>query len=199
MGDGLRWIKSHPFLRPWTAGIAVFNLGTAGAFSLLILLVTDVLNAPEIVFGVVLSAAALGATIASLMAPRLTDRFTRRTVITTAAVLTALSVIAAGVVTRQWQLGVVWTLNGAASGVLLSIGRGFVQRYTPNDRLGRTAIASRMITRTSFVLGALLGGIIATSTSVRWSFVVAGSLHLMGSVLLWRSFRYETADASRNQ
>lgn len=193
MGDGLRWIRTHPFLRPLTAAIAVFHLGTAGAFSLLILLVTDVLDGPEILFGIVLLAAAAGATVASLVAARLTDRFTRRAVITSAAVLTALSVVAAGAVTRPWQLIAIWTINGAGGGVLLAIGRGFIQRHTPSDRLGRTAIASRMITRSCFVVGALLAGVIATSTSVRWSFVVAGSLHLIGSLMLWRCFRYEPA------
>lgn len=193
MGDGLRWIKAHPFLRPLTLSMAVFHLGTAGAFSLLILLVTDVLSAPEIIFGVALSAAAIGATLASLVAARLTDRYTRRTVITAAAFVTAMSVIGAGAAANEWQLILVWTLNGAGSGVLLSIGRGFVQRHTPNERLGRTAIAQRMITRTSFVIGALLAGSIATVTSVRWSFAIAGSLHLLGAALLWRSFRHEPA------
>lgn len=191
LGDGLRWIRSHPFLRPVTAAVAVFHLGTAGAFSLLVLLVTDVLGARDIVFGVALAAAALGATLASLIAARLTDRFARRTVVTAAAVVTAVCVLVAGLVTAPWQLIVVWTLHGAGGGIFLAIGRGFVQRHTPNDRLGRTAIASRMITRTSFVIGALLAGVVASSTSVRWSFVVAGALHLVGSALLWRSFRNE--------
>lgn len=44
VGEGFRWIAGHPFLRPVTGAIAVFHLGTAGAFSLLILLVTDVLG-----------------------------------------------------------------------------------------------------------------------------------------------------------
>lgn len=191
MGGGLRWITTHPFLRPFTLALAVFHLGTAGAFSLLILLVTDVLQAPNIWFGIALAAAALGATLASLVAARLTDRHSRRTVITGAAAVTAVSVIGAGVATTGWQLVCMWTMNGAGFGVFLSIGRGFVQRHTPNERLGRAAIASRMITRTAFVIGAILAGTIATKTSVRWSFVVAGSLHLLGTVLLWRSFRHE--------
>ncbi len=191
LGEGLRWIAQHPFLRPVTAAIAIFHLGTAGAFSLLILLVSDVLGARSIIFGIVLAAAALGATAASLLAARLAERLTRRVVVTAAAVGAALTVLAAGAVQADWQLIVVWTINGAASGTLLSIGRGFVQRHTPNDRLGRTAIASRTITRTSFVVGALIAGVVADATSVRWSFVVAGVFHLIGAVLLWRSFRFE--------
>lgn len=191
MAEGLRWIARHPFMRPLTAAIAVFHLGTAGAFSLLVLLVQDVLAARDIVFGIVLAAAAIGATVSSLVAARLTDRFTRRVVVTAAAALAAATVIAAGLVTTSWQLGIVWTLNGAAGGVLLAIGRGFVQRHAPPELLGRAAIAQRTITRTSFVIGALLAGVVASATSVRWAYVIAGSLHLLGSVLLWRSFRSE--------
>lgn len=191
MGGGLRWIREHPFLRPLTIAIAVFHLGTAGAFSMVVLLVTDVLDAPDVVFGVVLSAAAVGATLASMLAARLTDRFTRRSVVTSSAAIAALTVVAAGLAPSAGVVIVIWIANGAAGGVLLAIGRGFVQRHTPTDRLGRTAIASRMITRTSFVIGALVAGTIAATTSVRWSFVGAGSLHLVGSVLLWRSFRHE--------
>ena len=191
LGEGLRWIAQHPFLRPVTAAIAVFHLGTAGAFSLLILLVSDVLGARSIIFGIVLAAAALGATAASLFAAPLAERLSRRVVVTAAAIGAGLTAIAAGAVQADWQLIVVWAINGAAGGTLLSIGRGFVQRHTPNDRLGRTAIASRTITRTSFVVGALIAGLVADATSVRWSFVVAGVLHLVGAVLLWRSFRYE--------
>lgn len=188
IGEGLRWITGHPFLRPFTIAFAVFHLGTAGAFSLLILIVIDVLDAPEIVFGITLAAAAVGATLATLIAAKLTDRFSRRLVMTVAASVTALSVLAAGVVTAEWQLIAAWAVNGAGSGVLLSIGRGFVQRYTPNEILGRAAIAQRMITRSSFVVGAFVAGLIATATSVRLSFILAGCFHLVGSALVWRSF-----------
>lgn len=191
LGEGLRWIRDHPFLRPLTMAIAVFHLGTAGAFSLLILLVIDVLDAPEIVFGIVLTAAAAGATGSSLIAARVTERFSRRAVVTTASAVSAGSVLAAAAVTAPWQLIALWTINGAAGGMQLAIGRGFVQRHTPNDRLGRTAIASRTITRTSFVIGALVAGGIAASSSVRWSYVAAGSFHLLGAILLWGSFRHE--------
>jgi MFS family permease len=174
-----------PISPPTNGGYCCISFGHGrGLLSLLILLVTNGLEAAEIIFGIVLAAAAIGATIASLISARLTNRFLRRTVMTNASAITGLSVIAAGVVTSQWQLIIVWTLNGAG-------GRSFIQRHTPNDCLGRAAVASRMITRTSFVVGALLGGIVATTTSVRWAFVVAGLVHLVGSLLLWRSFREE--------
>lgn len=191
LGDGLRWLEQHSFLGPLTVAMAVYHVGTGGALGLLVLLVTDVLDASGLAFGVVLAAAAVGATVASLFASRLTAAFTRRTVMAAGAATAACSVLAASAATSEWQLVAAWTINGAANGTMLAIGRGFIQRHTPNDRLGRTAIASRTITRTSFVIGALLAGAVADSTSVRWSFVVAGLFHLVGAVLLWRSFRHE--------
>lgn len=193
MADGVRWLSGHPFLRPVTAAIAVFHLGTAGAFGLLILLVTDTLGSTEFAYGLVLMAAAVGATLGTMIAARLTDRYSRRAVVTTAATLTALSVLASGLSGSIWQLGAAWMANGAGSGVLLSIGRGFAQRHSPNELIGRTAIAMRTITRTAFVVGALIAGAVGTSLSVRWSFVFAGTLHLLGAALLWRSFEHESA------
>lgn len=193
IGEGMRWIKGHPFLRPVTLAIAVFHLGTAGAFGLLVLLVKDVLGGSDLAFGLVLAASAAGATLASVGASRLTNRFSRRSVTCSATLVTALSVFGAAGSATVWQLAIAWVLNGAGGAVSLAIGRGFVQRHTPNSRLGRTAIASRTITRTSFVVGALLSGVIADWSSIRAAFVVAGSFHVAGVVLLWRSFQHEPA------
>ncbi len=191
MSEGFRWLGSHAFLRPWTQAVALFNVGVAGAFSILVLLVTDVLAGSEFAFGIVLSAAAAGATIAGLLSGWLTERFRRAPVMIAAATATAISVLVASAVTATWQLIVVWIVNGAAGGVSLAIGRGFIQRYTPNELLGRTAIASRTITRSSFVVGALLAGTIVDATSVRWAFVAAGTVQLIGAGLYARAFRRE--------
>lgn len=194
MGEGIGWIRRHSFLGPVTIGVAIFHLGTSGSFSLLILVVTDVLGAPEIVFGSALAASAAGATVASLLAARLATRFSRRSVVTGAALLTAVSVLGVAGSRSGAELIGAWGLNGAAGGVLLTIGRGFVQRHTPNELLGRAAIASRMITRTSFVLGALVAGVVASWTSIRWSFVAAAGFHLLGALLISRSFRHEPSN-----
>lgn len=194
MGEGLRWIRSHPFLRPVTAATAVFHLGTAGAFGLLVV-VADTLEAPPIVYGLALTASAAGATLSAMLASALTARRSRRSVMTAAATGAALSVFAIGAAANEWQLVTAWGFNGASGGLLLAIGRGFVQRHTPNERIGRTAVASRMITRSSFVIGAVLAGVVADATSVRWAYVVAGSFHLAGALLLWRSFRHESEPA----
>ncbi len=194
MGAGLRWIRDHAFLRPITAATAVFHLGTAGAFGQLVLLLGIELMARDIVFGLLLAASAVGATAASIVAAPLSTRFSRRTVVVGAALAATVSVLASAAVQTSWQLIVLWTINGGAAAAWLAISRGFVQRHTPADLLGRAAVASRTITRTSFVIGALLIGGVAEVWSIRTSFVVAGLLHLVGTMMLWRAFENEPSE-----
>ena len=64
-------------LRPWTTVVAVFNIGAAGAFSLLVLLVLDVHDGSELAFGVTLTVALLTGALASSIAPILVRRHGR--------------------------------------------------------------------------------------------------------------------------
>jgi len=192
LAAGLDWIRQQPFLRASTPGIAVFHLGTGGTLALLVKLVTDVHEGQGFVFGIVLAAAALGATVTSSLAGRLADVYSRRVVVLVGNVTAAATVIIAAASGALWHVVGLWVFNGAAFGVLHSIGRGFVQRHTPDALLGRTAIASRSITRGAFVVGALGIGAFAEVTSVRLGLVAAGVLHLLGTPVIWRSFRYET-------
>jgi predicted MFS family arabinose efflux permease len=172
--EGMAWLLRHPMLRPWTGAVAVFNIGAAAGFSLLVVLVKDTFEASNLSFAVVLTAAAVGAAISSSVAARLVDRFGRPAVLLTSAGLSAVTLVAVGGASTLWLAAALWGFNGALAGVLMAIGRGYVQRYCPEVFLGRAAIASRTITRTAFVVGALVGGVVAERFDVRVSFVVAG-------------------------
>lgn len=63
--EGIRWLWNHPMLRPWTMAVAVFNVGAAGAFSLLVLLVIDVHDGSEVAFGLTLTTAAIAGVLAA--------------------------------------------------------------------------------------------------------------------------------------
>ncbi len=70
-------------------------------------------------------------------------------------------------------------------GVLVSVARGIQQRLSPNEMLGRVNVSARILTRGSMVVGALLGGALATMTSVRWSFVFAATIELSAAAAMW--------------
>ncbi|MEM9132738.1 MAG: MFS transporter [Actinomycetota bacterium] len=180
--EGARWLWGHPMLRPWTVAVAVFNVGAAGAFSLLVVLVLDVHNGSEIAFGVTLTVAAVAGAFASFCAPRLVHRYGRRRVLLTAAGLHAISLVVLATAPSLGVVVVVWSIGAALSGVLLAIGRGFIQRYCPDEVLGRAVIGSRTITRTAFVVGAVVGGVVANGAGIRAAYVAAGSIQALALV-----------------
>lgn len=193
LAAGLNWIRGHRFLRPLTGSTSFFHLGTGGTIAMLVLLIETTLDEPAWVFGLVLAIAGLGAALTSPAAAGLAERTSRRTVLTAATAGVAVTTIIAAGATTAWQVVVLWFFNGAAFGLFHSVGRGFVQRHTPDELLGRTSIAQRMLGRGAFAVGALIIGAVAEATSIRTGLATAGAIHAIGAVMVWTAFRHEPA------
>jgi MFS family permease len=191
VSEGLRWLWSHRMLRPWTTAIAVFNVGAAGGFSLLVVLVLDVHDGSELAFGLTLTVAAVAAALGSSVAPNLVRRYSRPPVLLAAAGLGAVSLILLAASPSLAFVVVVWSMGAGLLGVMLAISRGHVQRYCPDEILGRAAIASRTITRTAFVVGALLGGAVAARSGIRSAFAVAGAIQALALLPMGRALRHD--------
>ena len=189
--QGVRWLRVHPMLRPWTAGVAVFNLGAASGFSLIYLLVVDTHNESNLVYGAILALAAAGASVGASIAPRLAGRFGRPRVLILSAATSALSLLFLAGAPSVWVVVVVWAINGAVSGVSMALGRGYVQRYARGEILGRAVIGQRMVTRTAFVVGAFGGGALAEILGLRVSYVCAGLLQLVALIPMGRGLRHD--------
>ena len=189
--EGIRWIKAHPMLRPWTAGVTVFNVGAGSGFSLFVLLVINTHDASKLVYGVVLALAALGASFGASVAARLAVRFGRPPVLVASAATSAMSLVALAGAPSVWLAAVIWAINGLVSGVSMALGRGYVQRYAKGEILGRAVIGQRMITRTAFVVGALGGGMVAEIFGLRTSFACAGIAQAIALIPMKRGLRHD--------
>jgi MFS family permease len=189
--EGLRWIRGHQMLRPWTAGVAIFNVGAAAGFSLLVLLILDTHGGTEPIYAITLTVAAAAAAVFSAVAPGLANRFGRPAVMLTFAAAAALAMVAVGMAGGTLLVAVFWAINGGATGVLFAIGRGYIQRYCPTEILGRAAIASRTITRTAFVVGALGGGALATAASLPTVFLTAGAIQIVALLPMGFGLRHD--------
>ncbi len=192
--EGLRFIRHHPMLRPWTASVAVFNVGAAAAFSLLVVLVRRVYDGSALTYGVTLTLAAAAGAVGSSVAARLAARYGRPTVMLTSAAFGALSLLTISTAQSLALTVAAWTVAAGFSGVLLAIGRGYVQRYCPSEILGRTAIASRTITRTAFVVGAVIGGVVGDRYGTRTSFGFAGAVQLVALAPMALALRHDRDD-----
>lgn len=183
--EGFRWLRQHPVLGPLTVGQVVYYYGFAAGFSLLVVLVTDQLGAPEFAFGLVLAAGAAGAFVGSLIGSRIAATHGPRVTLAGAVAIQGVTLGAAGLSPSAPVLALLWFANGIPAGVQRPVARSMQQRLTPNHLLGRVNVTARIFTRGVIVAGALSAGALAGATSVRWSFAAGGLTELAAATIIW--------------
>jgi MFS family permease len=184
-GEGFHWLRHHAVLGPLTLAQVVYYFGFAPSLTLLVVLVTDELNASAAAFGLVLALGAAGAFFGTLAGARLAARIGPRLSLPGAVALQALASGAAAVAPSLPVLAGVWFLNGIPAGAQRPIAQSLQQRLTPNDLLGRVNVTARIVTRGIIVIGALFAGALATRSGVRSSFAVGGLAQLAAAAMMW--------------
>ena len=185
--EGFTWLRSHPVLGPLTAAFVVYYLGASAGMSLLVLLVTNELGAPDIMFGVVLAAGAFGAFAGALVGGRVGRAIGVRATLSGAVLIQGATLVAAAISDSTLLLVALWFLNGLPGGAQRPIARSMQQRLTPNHLLGRVNVTSRIFTRGVIIFGALAAGALATTTNVRWALAVGGLVEALAAALVWRA------------
>jgi len=183
--EGFRWLRQHDVLGPLTVAQVVYFFGFAASLSLLVVLVTDELDASGDAFGAVLAIGAAGAFLGTLIGSRLAVLLGTRLSLSGAVALQAITLGAAAFAPSIFVLAVLWFLNGVPAGAQRPIARSLQQRLTPNDLLGRVNVTARIFTRGIIVVGALFAGALATRYGVRSSFAAAGVAQLIAAAMMW--------------
>ena len=187
--EGFRFLRRHPILGPLTAATMVYYLGASTGFSLLVLLVLEGAGGPAWSFGIVLACGAIGAFVGTRFGGRLARRFGTRATLVTATILEGVALAAMALSTSVAALAAIWFFAGLPAGVRIPVARSLQQRLTPNRLLGRVNVSARMFTRGIIVIGALASGAVATSTGLRWTFVVGGAIEIIAALLMSRALR----------
>ncbi|CCH85692.1 Major facilitator superfamily Permease [Modestobacter italicus] len=186
VAEGVGWLWRHRFLR----GLTLVSASTSSTHSMttgvLVLYALDTLRIGEAGYGLLLTAAGVGAVVGGLTAAPLA-RAVGRT-----ATLVAGSVLAAG------TLGALaFTDDGRVAGALFAAGTAGVlfwnvltmslrQALIPEELFGRVQGGYRTLVWGGIPLGALVGGLLADATSVPAVFAVAGAAQLVLAGVLWR-------------
>lgn len=185
--EGFAWLRRHRVLGPLTAAQVVYYAGLATTLALLVVLVTDELDASEASFGVVLAVGAAGAFVGTLVAGAVATRVGTRRVLTSAVAVQGTSIVVAATVDSIVVLAALWFVNGVPAGAQRPIARSLQQRLTPNELLGRVNVTARIFTRGVIVVGALGAGAVAAASGVRSAFVLAGLVQLVAAAMVWRA------------
>lgn len=187
IADGLRFVLDDRLLRGMTISVGCLAGASAAGNSIFVLLVLDELDGTEAVFGIMIGIGALGGVLGSLVARHMVERIGRRRSLIGSTLLIAASIIALGL---SPNILAATAVTFVATGVVAThnvISRSIRQAVTPDQLLGRAVASFRLVGRGAAAVGAALGGLIASLTTVRTTYIAAGMLSLAGTALITRA------------
>jgi len=191
--DGLRYLVGHRLLRTLALLLAAINAATGCVLALLVLYVLRVLQCPEAAYGWLVAVFAVGGLVGAVVVPTL-----RATLGTSTAILLAATLLTGGTLLMALLPQLPFVIVGIiASGVGSSlwnvITMALRQRVVPADLQGRVTASYRMVGLGALPIGAAAGGLLATQTSVRSAYLIAGLALMVATVVAARPLRASLA------
>jgi MFS family permease len=177
IGEGLRYVLTHPVLRNISLMMALINLVGTTVFAELVLFAKQALRAEDSEVGLVFAAGGAGVVVLSLAAGPLRRRWSFGNVALGALMLSGLLTVAFAYTTSLWVGVVLWALISGL-GILFNINSGSLrQAIVPNQMLGRVISIAMVLAWSANPIGALAGGFLIEHTGdVRLIYAVIGIL-----------------------
>jgi MFS family permease len=182
--EGASWLFHHPILRPIAFAIAATNFGVMAFGGVLVLFAHEDLHVGAVGFGLIVSAAALGGLLGSLVASRIGIRIGRGRAVVLGLAMIGLFSAAVGLTSDPYVAGGFEFMVGFSGAVVNVPGLTLRQLLTPNRLLGRVVSSFRMVGYGFIPIGAVAGGWIASTWGLRATFFVGGGVCFVAALLL---------------
>jgi MFS family permease len=184
IAEGLRWLRHHELLRTLAIALGVINMLDAAVLAVLVLYALEVLGLSQTGYGVLLTAAGVGALAGSFLTRRITAKVGPGTFLILAAFGFGVAELVPGLWANPIAVGVSFALFGA-----IGVGWNIVtvslrQAIVPDELLGRINGAYRLVGLGTMPIGALLGGLLAHTFGLRAPFIFGGVLCLVVGVAM---------------
>lgn len=188
MGEGIRWLFAHPPMRTLALTIFTFNVTFGVAFSVLVLYASERLGMGPVGFGLLTSAIALGGILGVASYGRLTRRFSLGDIMRTGLLIETATHLSLAVTTSPVVALVTMVAFGAHEFVWGTAAELVRQKAVPDELLGRVTGVYRVAGAGGLVIGAPIGGLLASTYGITGPFWFGfiGSALLV--VVLWRRF-----------
>ena len=186
IAEGVHWLRHHELLRGLTLISAATGFIQTMSSGVLVLYVLEVLHLPPGDFGFVLLGAGVGALIGGAATPLLGKRFGRPIMLTIGATLSAVALGLMAFTSNGYVAAALFALCSAGVMVWNVLTMSLRQALIPAELFGRVQGAYRTLVWGAIPLGSLAGGALASATSLRTVFAVAGAGLLGMAVLLGR-------------
>jgi MFS family permease len=188
MGEGIRWLFAHPPMRTLALTIFTFNVTFGVAFSVLVLYASERLGMGPVGFGLLTSAIALGGIVGVASYGRLTRRFSLGDIMRMGLLIETATHLSLAVTTSPVIALVTMVVFGAHEFVWGTAAELVRQKAVPDALLGRVTGVYRVAGAGGLVIGAPIGGLLASTYGITGPFWFGfiGSALLV--VVLWRRF-----------
>lgn len=187
--EGLRWTWRHPAVRTLVVTITAFNVTFGAAWSVLVLYVTERLQAGPVGYGVVTATGAVGGLLGSAGYGALTRRVSLGDLLRVGLVLETLTHLALALTTSFPLALLVFGVFGAHAQVWNTTSQTVRQRAVPLRLQGRVGSVNAVGTYGGLALGAVVGGGLAQAYGVLAPFWFAFAGSAVFVVAIWRSLR----------
>jgi hypothetical protein len=197
---GLRYFLSTPMLRVMAGLVGSFAFCQAMVLGVLVIYATHVLRVGQVGYGVILSVAAVGDVVASLLARRVHARLGPYVTVVGAGCVAAVGYLMLGSTSHRVLAVSGLALEAAATAVGNVASLSLRHRAIPTANFGIVNNAIGMCVAGLIPGGALLGGILAGIYGTRTTFIIAGAAQLIVTAVLALPLRVNisAADRARN-
>jgi len=160
LGEGVRWLMSHPLLRPMAIILGLMNGAMMIGAATFVLFAQEVLGVGPLLFTVIGFGGAVGGLIGGYSAPAISKRFGSGTTLAIALAGLAVTPFLIGVL-AWWPVVLVLFGFEALFGILWNvITVSLRQTIIPEDLLGRVNSVYRFFAWGMMPIGAALGGVV---------------------------------------
>jgi MFS family permease len=184
IAEGLRWLRRHELLRTLAVVLGVLNLLDSAVVAILVLYSLEVLGLSQQAFGILLTAAGVGALAGSLFAQRLSAWMGPGRLLVVAVLVIGAATLVPAVWTNPIAVGVSMATVAAFAVAWNVVTVSLRQSIVPDALLGRVNSAYRLLGWGTLPIGALLGGFLAEAYGLRAPFVVGGVVPLLLGVAM---------------
>jgi len=192
IAEGLRWLLRQRMLRTMAVLIGLLNLTLVAAISVLVLLARERLGLGSVGYGLLFTCEAAGLFLGSVFGDRIIKRVTATWTIRVGLLVEAGTHLVLATARSGSVVAIALFAFGMHGALWTIVSNSLLQRLTPPAMLGRVVSSTLFIAAGGNCVGALLGGVIASSfglTAPYWAgFVVA----ILVSAATWRVFNRAT-------
>jgi MFS family permease len=194
--EGVRWLLAHQGLTAVTVAGAVLALLDSAWYAVLVLFVLDELNLVEAGFGALLAVAALGGLAGSVVAERVSRRFSVGARLAASVIVAGMTQFVVGLSSGVVVVGLMLAISSGAFAVWNVTAATLRQRVVAKGMLGRVTATYTTALVGSAAAGAVLGGLLASAAGLRAPMLIGGPILIATGVWLRAVLRRELQQAS---